>query len=351
MLEALTPQPQDKILVLMAQFREDPRAGKIDLGVGVYKDATGLTPVMRAVKTAEKQLWEREVTKTYTGLAGEPAFHAAMTNLILGPGFADRAAVAATPGGTGALHQALELIKMASPKATVWVSDPTWPNHTSIIRYLGLNIAEYRYFDAKTCGIDLPGLLEELGKVQAIQVLPDAIRLTIEGPLVVSDVNRGDSISVSGACLTAVEHDATSFTADVMQETLKLTSLDGIQVGDPVNLERAMTAATRFGGHVVLGHVDGVGEVISREPSENWEWVRVSVPKELMKYVVLKGSITLDGISLTVNELGEDWVGLSLIPETLSLTTLGSKQPGSKVNVEVDVMAKHIERLIEARNN
>lgn len=195
------------------------------------------------------------------------------------------------------------------------------------------------------------GIIEELGKVKAIQVLPDAIRLTIEGPLVVSDVNRGDSISVSGACLTAVEHDATSFTADVMQETLKLTSLDGIQVGDQVNLERAMTAATRFGGHVVLGHVDGVGEVISREPSENWEWVRVSVPKELMKYVVLKGSITLDGISLTVNELGEDWVGLSLIPETLSLTTMGSKKPGSKVNVEVDVMAKHIERLIEARNN
>jgi riboflavin synthase len=195
------------------------------------------------------------------------------------------------------------------------------------------------------------GIIEELGSVKAIDVLPDAIRLTIEGPLVVSDVNRGDSISVSGACLTAVEHDATTFTADVMQETLKLTSLDGIKVGDPVNLERAMTAATRFGGHVVLGHVDGVGEVISREPSENWEWVRVSIPKELMKYVVLKGSITLDGISLTVNELGENWVGLSLIPETLAVTTLGSKKPGSKVNVEVDVMAKHIERLIESRNN
>jgi len=195
------------------------------------------------------------------------------------------------------------------------------------------------------------GIIEELGSVKAIQTLPDAIRLTIEGPLVVSDVNRGDSISVSGACLTAVEHDGTSFTADVMQETLKLTSLDGIKVGDPVNLERAMTAATRFGGHVVLGHVDGVGEVISREPSDNWEWVRISVPKELMKYVVLKGSITLDGISLTVNELGDDWVGLSLIPETLAVTTLGSKKPGSKVNVEVDVMAKHIERLIEMRNN
>ena len=195
------------------------------------------------------------------------------------------------------------------------------------------------------------GIIEELGSVKAIETLPDAIRLTIEGPLVVSDVNRGDSISVSGACLTAVEHDGTSFTADVMQETLKLTSLDGIKVGDPVNLERAMTAATRFGGHVVLGHVDGVGQVISREPSDNWEWVRISVPKELMKYVVLKGSITLDGISLTVNEMGEDWVGLSLIPETLTVTTLGSKQPGAKVNVEVDVMAKHIERLMEMRNN
>lgn len=195
------------------------------------------------------------------------------------------------------------------------------------------------------------GIIEELGKVKAIDIQPDSLRITIEGPLVVSDVKRGDSISVSGACLTAIEHDATSFTADVMQETLRKTSLDGVKVGDSVNLERAMTAATRFGGHVVLGHVDGVGEVISRAPSENWEWVRVSIPKELMKYVVLKGSITIDGISLTVNEMGEDYIGLSLIPETLAVTTLGSKQPGSKVNVEVDVMAKHIERLIEARTN
>jgi riboflavin synthase len=195
------------------------------------------------------------------------------------------------------------------------------------------------------------GIVEELGRVKAIETLPDALRITIEGPKVVSDVNRGESISVSGACLTAVEHDATSFTADVMQETIRLTSLDGIKVGDPVNLERAMTAATRFGGHVVLGHVDGVGQVVSRTPSENWEWVRISIPKELMKYVVLKGSITLDGISLTVNEVGDDWVGLSLIPETLAVTTLGFKQPGDKVNVEVDIMAKHIERLIEMRNN
>jgi riboflavin synthase len=194
------------------------------------------------------------------------------------------------------------------------------------------------------------GIVEELGRVKAIELQADALRLTIEGPLVVSDASRGDSIAVCGTCLTVVEHDGTSFTADVMQETLNLTSLAGIKVGDPVNLERAMTAATRFGGHVVQGHVDGLGEIISRTPSENWELVKVRVPMELMKYVVLKGSITIDGVSLTVNEVGEDSIGLSLIPETLALTTLGTKQPGDKVNVEADVMAKHIERLLEARN-
>lgn len=194
------------------------------------------------------------------------------------------------------------------------------------------------------------GIVEELGRVKAIEPQADALRLTIEGPLVVSDANRGDSIAVCGTCLTVVEHDATSFTADVMQETLNLTSLAGIKVGDPVNLERAMTAATRFGGHMVQGHVDGVGEVISRTPSENWELVQVRIPKQLMKYIVLKGSITIDGVSLTVNEVGDDFIGLSLIPETLKLTTLGTKQPGDKVNVEADVMAKHIERLLEARN-
>ena len=194
------------------------------------------------------------------------------------------------------------------------------------------------------------GIVEELGRVKAIEPQADALRLTIEGPLVVSDANRGDSIAVCGTCLTVVEHDATSFTADVMQETLNLTSLAGIKVGDPVNLERAMTAATRFGGHVVQGHVDGVGEIISRTPSENWELVQVRIPKQLMKYIVLKGSISIDGVSLTVNEVGDDFIGLSLIPETLKLTTLGTKQPGDKVNVEADVMAKHIERLLEARN-
>lgn len=195
------------------------------------------------------------------------------------------------------------------------------------------------------------GIVEELGKVVAIEDQGDAMRLTIAGPLVTSDVSRGDSIAVCGACLTAVEIENGKFTADVMKETLRLTSLGSLRVGSPVNLERAMTAATRFGGHVVLGHVDGVGTVISREPSEHWEWVRVSVPRDLMKYVVLKGSITIDGISLTVNEVGEDFIGLSLIPETLRLTTLGSKQPGDKVNVEVDIMAKHIEKLLQERSN
>jgi riboflavin synthase len=205
------------------------------------------------------------------------------------------------------------------------------------------------------------GIIEELGTITAIEQQPDAIRLTVKGPLATSDVSRGDSISVSGTCLTAVEIDraAGTFTADVMNETLRLTSLQGIKVGDRVNLERAMTAATRFGGHVVQGHVDGFGHILSIEPSDNWTWVRISVPAELMKYVVLKGSITLDGVSLTVNEVGDadgtssnqngSYVGVSLIPETLALTTFGVKQPSDRVNVEADVMAKHIERLLEAR--
>lgn len=167
MFETLPPQPQDKILALIAAYRDDPRTGKIDLGVGVYKDATGLTPVMRAVKAAEKRLWEVEVTKTYTGLAGEPAFNAAMVTMILGPGFADRAASAATPGGTGAIRQALELIRMAAPAATVWLSNPTWPNHPSILRYLKMPMAEYRYFDAATGGIDFAGMLADLAQVKA----------------------------------------------------------------------------------------------------------------------------------------------------------------------------------------
>jgi riboflavin synthase len=194
------------------------------------------------------------------------------------------------------------------------------------------------------------GIIEELGTIVAIEEQEDAKRITIQGPLVTSDVSRGDSIAVSGACLTAIELEEGKFTADVMNETLRLTSLGGAKVGDRVNLERAMNATTRFGGHMVLGHVDGLGEIRSRELSENWEWVRVNVPADLMRYIVLKGSITVDGVSLTVNEIGEDFIGLSLIPETMRLTTLGTKQPGDKVNLEVDIMAKHIERLMEGRN-
>jgi len=167
MLNALHAQPQDKILQLIQMYKDDPRDTKIDLGVGVYKDATGLTPVMRAVKAAEKQLWETEKTKTYTGLAGEPAYAEAMQALLLdGVVPADRLSAVATPGGTGAIRQALELIKLASPDATVWLSNPTWPNHPSIIKYLGMKMAEYRYFDNETRGVDFDGMLADLGRAK-----------------------------------------------------------------------------------------------------------------------------------------------------------------------------------------
>ena len=193
------------------------------------------------------------------------------------------------------------------------------------------------------------GIIEELGEVIGIEQQPDALRLTIKCKKVLEDLKRGDSIACSGTCLTAIEIDDHSFTADVMMESIKLTSMSEVKIGDPINLERAMNASTRYGGHVVQGHVDGVGEFVSREKSDNWDWVRIRIPKELLRYVVMKGSITFDGISLTVNEINDDVIGLSLIPETLAVTTLGRKEPGNKVNVEVDVMAKHIERLLEFR--
>ena len=172
MLTNLRPQPADKILQLMQVFREDPRTDKIDLGVGIYKDANGNTPVMRAVKTAEKQLWEIETTKKYTGLTGDPAFSDAMIDLVLGDSVARaQVAAAATPGGTGAIRQAIELIKMASPDATIWISNPTWPNHPSIIKYVGMKMAEYRYFDAETCGVDFDGMLADLANVKAGDVV------------------------------------------------------------------------------------------------------------------------------------------------------------------------------------
>jgi riboflavin synthase len=194
------------------------------------------------------------------------------------------------------------------------------------------------------------GIVEELGTVAKVETLPDSIRLQIKGDLVSSDLSQGESIAVNGVCLTAAELTSDGFIADVMLETLNRSSLSGIAQGDKVNLERAMSGTGRFGGHVVQGHVDGVAEIISREPSANWEVVKVRIPAELSKYVVHKGSITFDGVSLTVNDITDDTVSLSLIPETLRLTTLGSKKVGDKLNVEADILAKHIEKLIEARS-
>ena len=172
MLEHLKPQPADKILMLMQTFREDPRTDKIDLGVGVYKDPTGLTPVMRAVKAAEKKIWESQNTKAYVGLAGDPAFLDAMIGLVLdGTVARDRIGAVATPGGTGAIRQALELIRLASPEATVWLSNPTWPNHNSIIKYLGMKMADYRYFDEATRGVDFAGMVADLQGLKAGDVV------------------------------------------------------------------------------------------------------------------------------------------------------------------------------------
>ncbi|MCK0125977.1 aspartate/tyrosine/aromatic aminotransferase, partial [Gelidibacter sp. F2691] len=168
MFTNLKAQPKDKIMALMQQYREDPRDGKIDLGVGVYKNALGVTPVMRAVKAAEKVLWDIEGTKSYTGLAGDPAYGNALSKLVLGDVIpAERLSMAAQPGGTGAIHQAVELIKMASPDATIWLSAPTWPNHPSIIKHLEMKMAEYRYFDNESRAVDFDGMMEDLKGIKA----------------------------------------------------------------------------------------------------------------------------------------------------------------------------------------
>ena len=172
MLNALTPQAPDKILALMAAYREDPREGKIDLGVGVYKDASGNTPVMRAVKAAERRLVEEQATKVYTGLAGDPAFAEALSALVLGHARpADRLACAATPGGTGAVRQGLELVRMAAPGAALWLPDPTWPNHPAIAGYLGMRVRTYRYFDAGTGGVDFEAMRADLAQAPAGDVV------------------------------------------------------------------------------------------------------------------------------------------------------------------------------------
>ena len=190
------------------------------------------------------------------------------------------------------------------------------------------------------------GIVEELGRVAGTEDLGDAARFVVHGPLVTSDAAHGDSIAVNGVCLTVVEvlGDG-SFTADVMNETLLRSSLGTLVAGNPVNLERAVALSSRMGGHLVQGHVDGTGEVLSRAPSQHWELVRISLPDNIARYVVEKGSITVDGVSLTVAALDESSFTISLIPTTLELTTLGAAQVGTPVNLEVDVIAKYVERL------
>lgn len=195
------------------------------------------------------------------------------------------------------------------------------------------------------------GIVEELGEVVEVRDVTDAVRLTVAGPLVTSDARHGDSIAVNGVCLTVVDllpadgARPASFTADVMRETLTRSSLAKAHAGTAVNLERAAALGDRIGGHLVQGHVDGTGTVLSREPSEHWELVRIGLPVPLARYVVEKGSITVDGVSLTVVDVDADSFTVSLIPTTLAETTLGGRRPGDPVNLEVDIVAKYVEKL------
>jgi riboflavin synthase len=190
------------------------------------------------------------------------------------------------------------------------------------------------------------GIVEELGEIVAIERGAESAVLRVRGPLVTSDAARGASIAVNGVCLTVVEHDGQTFSVDVMAETLKRSSLGSLRAGSRVNLERAMAANTRFGGHIVQGHVDGTARILTRLPGDNWEVVQFTLPQEVSRYVVEKGSITVDGVSLTVSAITEDTFSVSLIPTTLELTTLGYKGVGDPVNLEVDVIAKYVERLL-----
>jgi riboflavin synthase len=192
------------------------------------------------------------------------------------------------------------------------------------------------------------GIIEELGEIVAIEPATESARLTIRGPLVTQDAAHGASIAVNGVCLTVVDLKEDTFTADVMRETLDRSSLGVLEPGSRVNLERPVRLSDRLGGHLVQGHVDGVGTIVAREPGENWEVVRISLPGGLGRYIVEKGSITVDGISLTVVDAGDDRFSVSLIPTTLDLTTLGRKAVGEPVNLEVDVIAKYVERMIGA---
>ncbi|EHI13440.1 riboflavin synthase [Mycolicibacterium thermoresistibile] len=194
------------------------------------------------------------------------------------------------------------------------------------------------------------GIVEELGEIvereDFVGPAGSSARLVIRGPVVTSDARHGDSIAVNGVCLTVVEVADGAFSTDVMGETLNRSSLAVLKPGSRVNLERAAAVNSRLGGHIVQGHVDGTGNVISRTPAQGWEVVRIALPAELSRYVVHKGSITVDGVSLTVSDLGPDWFEVSLIPTTLELTTLGTVEVGAPVNLEVDVIAKYVERLM-----
>jgi riboflavin synthase len=195
------------------------------------------------------------------------------------------------------------------------------------------------------------GIVEELGEVVYLtDAGGDSAVLAVRGPLVSSDARHGDSISVNGVCLTVIDNTDGVFTADVMGESLRRSSLGALRPGSHVNLERAATVGSRLGGHLVQGHVDGVGRIVAREPADEWEVLRFSLPPELARYVVEKGSITVDGVSLTVMAVTADTFDVGLIPTTLKLTVLGTKSVGDPVNLEVDVIAKYVEKMLGARN-
>ncbi len=191
------------------------------------------------------------------------------------------------------------------------------------------------------------GIVEELGRVIERKDKPAGARLTIECSSILRDITRGASIAVNGACVTAVELNANEFSADLAPETLERTNLGDLEPGSPVNLERPLRADSRLDGHFVLGHVDGTAEIISLEDlgDDNW-WLRIRVPDELTRYIVMKGSVAVDGISLTVAEIDENVVGFTIIPHTYEHTALHARAPGSRVNIEVDILAKHVEKLV-----
>lgn len=194
------------------------------------------------------------------------------------------------------------------------------------------------------------GIIEELGEIVAVDLTDDAARITVRGPLAVSDAKHGDSISVSGVCLTVIDQDTETFTADVMAETLAMSTLDGVQPGRTVNLERAAQVGDRLGGHIVQGHIDGTARVLAVTDGSAWRVVRLSLDPEHAPLVARKGSIAIDGVSLTVSDVGggidDGWFEVSLIPETLTATTLGARVVGDLVNIETDILARHVERML-----